>query len=175
MHRHIGLANARHLDIVIGNCMGWRLNPSESGIGPRARATCGCVAPSDPQKTRKIFPRVSVPARGVRNLLLLLVEGLGVFLFPHHGILPRHPSVERPLELGTQGQLRHVLGLLLAQYHALLHESLVLHAVEALFDVGDLERDAVGGADGRSYRGCDAVGAIAEGGAGLRRKTEIRD
>ena len=109
-------------------------------------------------------------ARSTRRLLLLLVEGLGVFLFPHHGILSRHPSVKCPLELGTQGQLGHVLGLLLAQYYALLHESLVLHAVEALFDVGDLERYAVGGADGRGYRGSDAVGAISEGGASLRSK-----
>ena len=108
-------------------------------------------------------PRHSIPL----SLLLLGQDGIArrAGALPHDGVLARHPPVEGALELGAQGELAEVGRLLLVQDDALLAQGLVLHAVEALLDVADLGRGAVGRADG----GRHAVGAVADRGASLFR------
>lgn len=71
---------------------------------------------------------------------------------PHDGILAGHATVERALELSAQGELLQVDALLLGQVNALLRQSLVLHAVEPIANVGNLGDGAVGGAKGGRNR-----------------------
>jgi len=86
---------------------------------------------------------------------------------PHDSVLAAHPSVEGAIQLRAQRQLRHVGHLLLAQLHALLRERLVLHSVEALLNVLDLGRGAVGCGQGCRYRRRHTVGTVSHGGACL--------
>ena len=106
--------------------------------------------------------------------LLLLVEvntrsGGNCWLArPHDGILAGHATVERALQLGAQSELLQVDALLLGQVHALLCQSLVLHAVESISNVGDLSNGAVSGAEGgRNRVGHGGRHGEADGGAVL--------
>lgn len=96
---------------------------------------------------------------------LLLVDG-ALAARPHYGVLGGHTAFEGALDLGAEGELAHVLGLLLGEGDALGGESLVLHTLEALGDVADLVLGGVGGTDG----GGNAVGAVAHRSARLRGK-----
>ena len=109
---------------------------------------------------------VALPA--LRLLLLRLRDALALGLGPHDGVLTAHTAVEGALELGAQGQLGQVGRLLLAEGDALLAQRLVLHALEPALDVSHLGGGAVGRLHGRGQGGRgDAVGAVADGGAGL--------
>lgn len=125
---------------------------------------------------RVLRRQASGSTRSSQGLCLLLLAGgtwerdgdrRAAGALPHDGVLTRHPPVEGAVELGTEGQLGHVGPLLLAQDDTLLGQSLVLHALEALLDVGDLGRGRVGGLDGGGARWRHAVCAHANRCAGL--------
>jgi hypothetical protein len=108
---------------------------------------------------------LSVPQQGfdcnlcLTRLLNLLAE---LLLGAEDGVLGGHAAVEGALQLGTEGQLAHVVGLFLAEHDTLRSQGLVLHALEARSNLANLCRGGVRRLDSRCERGRNAVGAVAD-------------